>query len=1017
MTLTIFATFKRTLPFIPVALVTITSPAYGAAAPAPIFAFHFVGGSLDDGLRYVGKITGLEMLYSNASVSGLRAPRLLGTMSADQALARLLTGSGLAAARPTPNMVVLSSTGGAAAAAGVQAHARHPISRPKHVAKDSDDSPTPDTAIVVTGSNIRGQTQGASPLTVIDHTDLANSGRTTVADALAQLPQNFGGTATESSLVAGSDKQTANVGAASSVNLRGLGSNATLTLIDGRRVAGSGGAADFTDLSTIPLIAVDRIEVLADGASALYGSDAVGGVVNIKLRQKFDGAESQLRLGTVTSGGTRELDFGQLLGKSWATGHVLLAYEYYHRDALASASRRFAQSQDLRPLGGDDFRSYYSVPGTILAADPTLGGYVPAYAIPAGQDGTHLTPDDFTPGANLQNQQAGTDLLPRQTRHSVYLTADQQIGSAVRLYAEGRYAHRNYAYDEAPATALFSITPADPFFVSPDGSASSLIAYSFANELGATRNTGHVSAYSATLGATVSPGGDWQIDTYVSRAQEKTLGRTSNSVNTQHLDEALGNAPVDPSSGYDPAIDGYFNPYGTGSSNSAATLAYIGSGFETTVLRSEMTTVESKSDGTLLHLPGGPLRLAIGASWRRERLLDGGMAFSSADTPTIFATSDEARSVAAGYAELAVPLFGRDNALPMLRRLDLSLAFRYEHHSDYGSTTNPKLGLVWTPVTGLTLRGSYGTSFRAPALPEVHNPYEVSATQLPNAAGGYTPVIFLTGGNANLKPERATSYSLGTIIAPPRWTGFRAEATWFQTRFTNRIGRPAFENILSALKDPTLSPFVTPLDPVHNPADLARIEALIADPSSTVPTYVPPSFFQAIVDSRYVNTAEVLVRGIDVALSQGFRLGSGEASATASATYLIDYKQRTTPTAPLIEEVNQVGYPAAFRAEASLSWSGRIWGGTFTAHHVGGYHDELSIPARHVDSWTTFDLQLRYTPPGLKGLANGLSFALSAQNIADTDPPFVNRSQPLGYDPANADPLGRFVSLQIRKAW
>ncbi len=1001
-----------------VALALASSAAvFAAPAPGQAFDFHLEAGPLDASLTAFSNTTGTELLYSSTTVRGRQAPRVAGHMPAEVALARLLKGSGIIITRPSARVIVLSAP--AAAPSPAPALPGKPAPPTRKGRKSRPETPVAGEiqGIVVTGTHIRGQSVGPSPLTVLDGSALQHGGRATIADALSTLPQNFGGTATESTLAAGSDRQTSNDGAASSINLRGLGSNATLTLIDGRRVAGAGGDGDFTDLSSIPMVAVDRIEVLADGASALYGSDAVGGVVNIILRQRLDGAESQLRVGSVTSGGTRELDFGQLVGKTWSTGHALLAYEYYHRDALAASSRDFSRSDDLRPFGGQDYRGYYALPATVLVFDPVTNNLIPGYAVPGGQDGTALTPGSFTVGANLQNDNAETDLLPRQTRHSLYVTAEQKLSSALRFYGEGRFSHRRFDYRSQAATALFDISSANPWFVSPDGQTDDLIAYSFLRELGPAQNFGHVTDASGTVGARISPGGGWEIDSYVGHAEEWTGSHTTHLVNTARLDEALGNTPPDPASGFDPMIDGYFNPYGNGTSNSRAILDFIGTGTLASRIHSRMTTAESKADGPLFALPGGSMRLAVGGSWRHEALTSTGENFLTSDNPVPFSPIIGDRTVLAGYAELAVPLFGKGNQRPGLRRLDLSLAVRHEHHSDYGDTTNPKLGVVWEPVSGLMLRGSYGTSFRSPSLREINSPFHVTPTQLPNAAGGFTPVLFLTGGNAHLRAERAKSWSIGTVIAPAGWHGFHAEATIFQTRFRDRIGQPAFEDVLVALRDPSLAPFVTPVSPATSPADLARVEALINDPGSQVPPNLPASIFQAIVDGRFINTAQTVVRGLDASVTQGFALAGGRATASASLSWLIDYKEQRTPAGPLVERVDTVGFPARLRGQVSLDWTGRAWGGTFTLHHVSGYHDDLNVPERSVDSWSTLDLQLRYTPPHLTGLAHGITLALNVQNATDAGPPFINRSIPPGYDPANADPLGRFVSLQICKAW
>jgi outer membrane receptor protein involved in Fe transport len=165
-----------------------------------------------------------------------------------------------------------------------------------------------------------------------------------------------------------------------------------------------------------------------------------------------------------------------------------------------------------------------------------------------------------------------------------------------------------------------------------------------------------------------------------------------------------------------------------------------------------------------------------------------------------------------------------------------------------------------------------------------------------------------------------------------------------------------------------------------------------------------------------VNTSRVVVRGLDLTLNQGFSIGEAEGSIALNSSYLLDYKRQLTPVAPIREAVDTVGNPIDLRVRAtgSIDWHG--WGATASLNHADGYRDNVSNPRRAVGSWTTIDLQLRYRAPA-NGWARGLSVALSAQNLFDADPPFVNRFTGFGYDAANADPLGRFVALQIIKSW
>ncbi|MGK6355671.1 TonB-dependent receptor [Sphingomonas sp. DT-207] len=551
--------------------------------------------------------------------------------------------------------------------------------------------------------------------------------------------------------------------------------------------------------------------------------------------------------------------------------------------------------------------------------------------------------------------------------------------------------------------------------MSPDGAPVALIAYSFQRELGVIRQPGSVDSWSATGGLTITPQTDWQIEAYVTHASELTHTAYDNIVNSSFFAEAVGTTPDDPSTPFNPALDGYFNPYGDGAVNSRTILDFIGQGFATTRTLSRMTSANIKTDGGVFDLPGGTVKIALGANFRREKFDSSGVNFLSGTTPSASARTDVGRSIGAGFGEVALPIFGPDNALPGLRRLLLSAAVRHEQYSDFGSTTNPKFGLVWEPVTGLVLKGSYGTSFRAPVLREVRDALQVSYVQLRDAAGVLTPVLTLFGGNPALQPETAKSLSFNARISPgwaPRW---RVEATWFQTDFRNRIERPAADNLTEALSDIVFSPYITRVDPVNNAADRARLVALINDPGSLIRGYFPPEFYRAILDGRLVNSAQLLVRGADLLVSGNFALAGGTGALSLNASHMLDYQRRITPKAALLERVGTLSNPPAWRLRASLGWDKGPWGVSATLSHVDGYVDDVSNPERMVGSWTTVDAQIRFSPQAIRD--NGWSFALNAQNLFDADPPFVDQLTGFGYGAASADPLGRFVSLQVIKRW
>jgi outer membrane receptor protein involved in Fe transport len=976
--------------------------------------FHLSAMPLDEELRAYAATTGRQLLYASELVAGVRGQAVEGRFDANQALERVLANTGVRVVRAEKKVVIL----GAVKRAPISVPAP-PVRAPKPARpriKDSATEAKPDDAtIVVTGSNIRGG-NGFSPVLSLDREAMDRAGYGSVAELVAALPQSFGGTANEDSSTIGTDRTAPNSGYGSSANLRGLGSDATLTLVNGRRLAGSGGKADFTDLSSIPAAAIDRIEILTDGASAIYGSDAVGGVVNLILRTDYRGAETRARLAAATGTSLRNVQISQLAGTGWTGGHILASYEYDRRGALHSADRRYTASSDLRAQGGQDFRTFYSAPTTVLRFDPVAGAYAPAYAVPDGQSGVGLTPAAFSTGANLSNQRLGTDVLPHQERHSGYVHLEQAVGTRVTAFLEGRYSHRRFDFASPASMTIAPVTRTNPYFVSPTGAALDVLGYDFIRDLGPIAASGIVQSWSATGGATWAVAGDWSVDAYASHAAEWTQSRFDNIINTTALFEALGTTPDDPETSFSTARDGFFNPYGSGSSNNPAILAFVGSGFSREYLNSRLDLANLKADGSLATLPGGALRLAVGGERRREHFTRNGASLYFGTAPTPLTATDAGRTVWAGYVEASIPLIGPGNARPGLQSLQISVAGRHERYSDFGSSTNPKLGLSWSPVADLVLRGTWGSSFRAPAVKERTDPLGVSATTLVNASGGRTTVLELSGGNPDLKAERARSASAGMIWQPHRMPGLRLELGWFRTAFRDRIGQPAYEDFALALRDVAYSPFVTFVDPVRNPQDLARLQALIGTPGAIVSSALPATAFQAIVDARYANTARLIVQGLDFALSDRVAVGSGSGSIRISGSWLADYKRQITPTAVTAERVATIGNPTDLRVRSSLGWDREDVGATLTLNYAHGYRDNLSLPERHIGAWATLDAQLRYSFLHAHWL-RGMDVSLSVINLLNTAPPFANNSAGVGYDPANADPLGRVVALQLVRHW
>jgi iron complex outermembrane receptor protein len=973
------------------AVAAISSPAFAQEARS----FNIAAQPLTTALEAFGKQSGMEILFDRGQVAGKSSGAVKGSMAPGEALARMTAGTGMSVRQANGSTFVVSP--------GPQSAAAPAAAEPAQVSE-----------LTVTGSHIRGAPP-ASPLLVISRHDLEGSGQTTVVDALRALPENFGGGAGQGAPNTGADKLARNSTFASALNLRGLGNNATLVLIDGRRMAGSGTFGDFTDISTIPTSAVERVEVLLDGASALYGSDAVGGVVNIIMRKTFEGAETRILAGGATQGGAAQAQISQVFGKRWSGGGVIAAIELQHQDDLPGADRRFTANADLRPLGGLDQRQTNAFPGNILIIDPVTHALVPGFAIPTGQNGVGLQPGQLIAGArNLQNQRLGEDILPEQDMSSFYVAADQMFGDRLQVSGSARYSDRHYKSVQGAATSSLTVSKANPFFVSPIGATSESIGYSFRDDLPNPINPGSAKVLGLSLDGKLDLFRDWRAEAYATFAQEYDVSNNFNLINSLALNEALGNTADNPATAFSTAQNGFFNPFtGIPGSNSAAITKFIGSGLLNLHSRDRVWTANVQADGTLWTLPGGAVKLAVGAQSREEALYRDSVIQIVTATPVPQAITDLSRHVTAAFAELQIPIFGPENAVTGIQKLDLSIAGRVEHYETFGTSTNPKVGILWAPMTDLQVRATYGTSFRAPALRETSDPSAYSPSFL-NLGGGKALSLILGGGNANLRPETATSWTFGADYRPSRWPGLTLSLTAYDIEYHNRIAQPVSTNLANALQDATLASFVTRISPTTSASDLALIESFLASPALvTLGGTFTPQTYGAIVDNRYVNTAKLHVEGLDFTGRYVFDLGGDRVGVGANASYMLKYDLQSTPTSPLVDRVNTVNFPETFHSRLTGDWTRRRLTLAAAFNYAGGYHDTLGVK---IAAQPTLDFQARLAPAET-GVLQGIAVLFNVRNVFDRDPPFYNNSVGVGYDAANGSPIGRFVSIQFTRAW
>jgi iron complex outermembrane receptor protein len=825
--------------------------------------------------------------------------------------------------------------------------------------------------LVVTGSSIRGVPPIGSNLISVSREEIKAIGAATTPDLLATVPQlNSFNTA----------PRPANGGAgAFAPGLRSLPAAATLPLLNGHRLVAGGANETNPDFPFVPDLAIERVEIVADGASAIYGSDAIAGVVNFITRKRYSGVEMAARYGVADDYHT--FSASGLAGREWANGSILAAYQYSENGNVTGGDRDY-RTVDFRPFGGVDTR------GTSCASPNVVVG-AKVYAAPA------LAPNT----TNYCDLGAPVDLVPASRLHSGFLSARQEVGDRVTLWGDVLYSDRKDTVQAAiPAQAVL-LTAFNPFFKAPPGTGATFETVFFRpdNLVGADHfeQTYRVKAANSTAGADVRLPRDFSLSVYgtYDAAEHVAFQPMINPVALAAA--AAGTTPAT-------ALD----PFGQGTSPSV--VAGI-TNYATSVTIQQRTKLGAvKIDGPLFALPGGDLKVAAGAEYRRETFAQRGVVGT---TPV---PENLGRNIKSVYGELFVPIFGASNEARFMHRLSLSLSARHDDYSDFGTTTNPKVGLNWDPVEGVTLRGTYGQSFRAPGLRDVGatvgSYYLDAATAAvaardPTRGAAQVNTVYLLGGNRDLQPEEARTYSFGVDLAPRFLPGFRATATFYDINFTDVIGTPPTSLVFT---DPTFASVV-----YRNPSATQLASLLSIAVPVTLPTPLPA--IGNLLDLRRGNFGVRKTNGLDFDVNYRRSTSFGVVYGGLAGNYIFKFDTQLSPTAP-VSDALKLGVPQmTLRATGGLT-AGPISFVGFVNYRDGvtnAYATPTGTSTYEADPYTTVDLRLAWTLPKT-GLTEGTELALQVNDLFDKTPPFFPATDGIG---GNYNPIGRYVALGLRKTF
>ncbi|MGJ3242716.1 MAG: TonB-dependent receptor plug domain-containing protein [Opitutales bacterium] len=894
------------------------------------------------------------------------------------------------------------------------------LSLPVLHAQEAETEDEPKT-VTVTGSRIkRIDVETPSPVVVITREDLDATGFSTVGDALRALPYNSGTSLTSV------DAGTSFTPGVSSLNLRGLGNNNTLVLINGRRASpfgasGFNGFQSVFDFNSVPASAIESIEILKDGASAIYGSDAVSGVINIKLRKDFEGMNAQVSVGNTEDTDSLEKQIFWMMGTTTGDTSIVTTFDYRARNGIAAADIPYFDSPNLssdpttntffEPIPGTDrfdidWRSSRSFPARfVLPVDAgglpagstvTLPGLTtnpdPDSVIPI----TRSNPDQFgnSPGYyNFLGNQEGnaSNLLPESENWGFYTSATHEITDTLTFDAEVSFRRANTRGNAAPAplTAsdengdapggglLFPATnPHNPF-------GEDIVEFAWRMHSSGPRIFDVRADYPRVVASLEGKVGfTWTWETGVMWTQSEYTNTNPGTVFDSLVQDALNGV----------VLDGdllYANPFGP--EDPRVTDYYTGENPQTG--KWEVRSYSAEAAGEIFQLPAGPVGLALGTEFREEAFDD--VRTLANETGDIVGGSEGFgvqgdREVLAAFAEVS---------LPVTSMIELQGAARFEDYSDFGTTTKPKIAAKFRPFDFLLLRASFGQSFKAPDLPFLFSAGSVSFTPQsfadPKRPGDPPTQLKTIGqGNPDLGPEETDTTYVGISFEPGEdilngWLdGLILSVDWFEFDQENLITREGASTVLQNEDNPN---FVG--------GDVIR-----SDPLPTDPPGLPGPIFAVTTD--WFNAPTQVYEGVDMSIRYDWETANlGDFRAQVVGTYIRKF-ERNDLTPP--EQAGEYLVPE-WRANANFAWTRGDWAASVYASWVDGFNDAFGGFLPDVEDYLRVNPQVSFS-----GFLD-TRITVGVRNVFDERPPldYSNGGQVFSSGVHNFEP--RFWYLRLNR--
>jgi len=880
--------------------------------------------------------------------------------------------------------------------------------------------------LTITGSNIAGiDTEKSLPITVMTSEDFKEAGFTSMAQFIEALPFS-----TNLSI---NDSETGPNGArgdVATVNLRNLGAGRTLVLLNGRRMSAYGitpgtPPVQFVNINAIPFGAIRQVEVLRDGASAIYGSDAIGGVVNTILRNSYDGYEVNARyLKDETSLREYNVDIGGGYDFNGGKSNLSIFFNYFDRTGLTANDRDYARDADKRNLVPEPFntvsaynrRSSSGPYGRFTAlTDTGSSASVPGVTATNGQFYYDPVTGARATGAGptaTYNFQPNTTLIPDARRYNLFSALTHRINKQLTFFGElSYYESRSSGFtDSIPiSSGTDGVVIPKTNYYSPVGTNSGVTTprnVSIRNyrvmDAGLRTYSTDADSYRVLAGLRGSlPWDTWTWESGLMHMRGHTYQENGGHISQSKFLAQLALATPDA-----------YNPFGVpGSNPKSVTDKFVISIWDDGV--GSLTSFDAKASGEIYKLSGGAVSLALGGEYRSEKMEQRNDPYGLADD--VIAQSEQidvtaSRKVYAGFSEVRFPLIGRDNRLPIAESLELTAAGRYESYKGF-SSFKPGTSAAWRPLSWVMIRASYNEGFRAPSIVELYTPAigrrnegftDPARPGQPDAASNITKRV-VTGGNPDLKPEESESQNIGIVVDVPGLKGLTLTADIYRIKQFNQIDNTSAANELEV--DAALwaanggsNPLV--IRAARTPADItAGIPGVLVE-----------------VISTYQNRSLRELHGFDAGVQYRIpatrfgRFTLGSLFSYTSTLFTVDEKGVRSNL------LRSLGNPR-IKATGSISWSHKGWSASVSERFTDDYLASTTYSANGrrfvVEPYWVMNANVGYSFK--KGALKGLKVRVGMNNVENEDPPFYPASSS-GYNSDYSDARGRttYVDLTYR---